>query len=267
MRNCHLRVNGKGSPLQRPFTGGSILWNGLARPRLRGLETGRYAQATVRQTYNFAPNPPPRYRPRIPGSSVVATIVVGGIVLSCISATAWDEHMKAELGSKRSRQWLSDFRNTWVLSPRNIREGRWYTLITSTFMHNGFWHLGFNMMALWSFGTLFARGFGVTRFTLLYFGSGIVGGLIQNWYWERTLPPGSDAAAVGASGCISGMLGAMTFAAPRSNVLLLFVRMPIWQSSLFAVMFSGMCIQTSALPWIGHVDHLGGMSFGAIFCK
>ena len=175
--------------------------------------------------------------------------------------------MKADLGTKRSRQWLSDFRNTWVLSPRNLEEGRWYTLITSTFMHGGSGHLVLNMLGLWSFGMPVARAFGVTRFILLYFGSGIAGGLLQGWHWKRTLPPGSDAAAVGASGCIFGLLGAVTLANPWGPVRLVVVPMTMWQSSLIGVIFSGVCIQTGALPWIGHVDHLGGMAFGAVFCK
>ncbi|TVY26098.1 RHOMBOID-like protein, mitochondrial [Lachnellula hyalina] len=162
-------------------------------------------------------------------------------------------------------KWLSDFRNSWILSRRNMEEGRWYTLITSTFMHNGWGHLLFNMLGLWSLGKPIARAFGIPSFLALYFGSGIAGGLLQDWHWKRTLPPGGDAAAVGASGCVVGLLGALTLVAPRIGVNIFFVPMTMWQSTLVGVVFSGVCIQTGFLPWIGHVDHLGGMAFGAVY--
>lgn len=175
--------------------------------------------------------------------------------------------MKMEQGTERYRKWVSDFRNTWVFSRRNMEEGRWYTIITSTFMHSGMGHLVFNMLGLWSFGVPIARAFGVTKFLALYFGSGIAGGLLQDWHWKRTLPPGEDAAAVGASGCVFGLLGSLTMLAPKMSILLYFVPVAMWQSTTITVLFSGVCIQTGAFPWLGHVDHLGGMAFGAVFCE
>ncbi|TVY44786.1 Rhomboid protease [Lachnellula occidentalis] len=280
VRHNALRISGKGTQFQRTFAGCSVICNALARPHLGGLGSGGYGRATLQRGYKRGsrpaprrpppPPPPPQSSSPMPESSSPMpespALVVGGIIALCASVTAWNEYMKTQPGNKQAK-WLVDFRNIWILSRRNLEQGRWYTLITSTFMHNGLAHLLFNMLGLWSFGVPIARAFGTTRFLVLYFGSGIAGGLLQDGYWKRTLPPGSDAAAAGASGCVVGLLGALTMVAPKMGVSFFFVPMTMWQSTLVGALFSGICIQTGALPWIGHVDHLGGMAFGAVYCE
>jgi len=124
-------------------------------------------------------------------------------------------------------------------------EQRWHTLITSTFMHGGILHLGLNMLTLW----------------------GIAGAILQTWYWKRTEPRYSNPSAVGASGCITGVLGAMTLFSPYTAVSVFSLPLRLWQSSLLLVGLSLAAIKTGTLPWIGHVDHLGGLAFGVVFCK
>lgn len=98
----------------------------------------------------------------------------------------------------------------------------------------------------------------------------VAGGLIQNEYWkknQRYQPRGTEIGGIGASGCISGLFGATTLASPFGRVAFIFVPMPMWLCSFITIGGSIACIQTETLPWIGHMDHLGGMAFGAVFCK
>ncbi len=78
--------------------------------------------------------------------------------------------------------------------------GQWWRLITSTFLHAGILHLGFNMFALLYLGILLEPWAGWERFTAVYFLSGLAAS-VASLHWHRA------AAAVGASGAIMGLCG------------------------------------------------------------
>jgi membrane associated rhomboid family serine protease len=83
------------------------------------------------------------------------------------------------------------------------------------FMHGRFWHLAGNMLFLWIFGNNIEEAMGHTRFFIFYVACGIVAAFSQ------VLPnPGSVVPIVGASGAISGVLGAYMLLFPRARVLL-----------------------------------------------
>ncbi|MEM4212518.1 MAG: rhomboid family intramembrane serine protease, partial [Nitrososphaerota archaeon] len=80
------------------------------------------------------------------------------------------------------------------------------SLITSMFIHADFLHLFFNMWALFIFGRDVELVFGKSRYLLLYFISGIVGGIVYAYYgyYFSASPYGKLIPAVGASGAIFG---------------------------------------------------------------
>jgi len=87
------------------------------------------------------------------------------------------------------------------------------TLITSMFLHGGFMHLGGNMLYLWIFGDNVEDILGKFPFILFYLVCGIVAALTQ------ALPePGSQIPMIGASGAISGILGAYVVFFPKHKV-------------------------------------------------
>jgi membrane associated rhomboid family serine protease len=91
----------------------------------------------------------------------------------------------------------------------------WATVLTSMFMHGGFWHLAGNMLYLWVFGNNIEDAMGHGRFLLFYLLCGVAAVITQ------VLPnPGSIIPMVGASGAISGVLGAYMLLFPRARVLL-----------------------------------------------
>ena len=95
-------------------------------------------------------------------------------------------------------------------------EVSYISLLTSTFMHGGLLHFGGNMLFLWVFGDNIEHKFGKLKFLLIYLGWGIIAGLIHVMG-----DPTSPIPAVGASGAISGVLGAYLIIFPRARILTL----------------------------------------------
>lgn len=90
------------------------------------------------------------------------------------------------------------------------------TLFTSMFLHGGFMHLAGNMLYLWIFGNNVEDAMGHVRFVVFYLLSGIAAAMAQ------ALPnPDSTIPMIGASGAISGVLGAYLLLYPRARVLVL----------------------------------------------
>ena len=85
------------------------------------------------------------------------------------------------------------------------------SLFSSMFMHGGLMHLGGNMLFLWIFGDNIELKFGKAKFLLIYLGWGVGAGLAH-----IVLDPTSTIPAVGASGAISGVLGAYLAIYPQS---------------------------------------------------
>ncbi|HEU4965279.1 MAG TPA: rhomboid family intramembrane serine protease [Bacilli bacterium] len=89
-----------------------------------------------------------------------------------------------------------------LMWPEMIRLGELWRLLTPVFLHAEFQHFLFNMIALYSFGQLTERIYGWGRFTTIYLLSGISGSLLSFAF-------GADNPALGASGAIFGLFGAM----------------------------------------------------------
>ncbi len=90
------------------------------------------------------------------------------------------------------------------------------TLLTSMFVHAGFFHFAGNMLYLWIFGNNVEDSMGKIRFTIFYLLSGLGAAFAQ-----ILVNPSSRIPMVGASGAISGVLGAYLLLFPRAKVLTL----------------------------------------------
>lgn len=86
-----------------------------------------------------------------------------------------------------------------------IREGQWYRLFTSMFLHFGFLHLICNMYSLYNLGPSLEIFFGIPIFLVLYLVSGLAGNLLTYAVELRT---GRRTLSLGASGAVFGLLGA-----------------------------------------------------------
>ena len=156
----------------------------------------------------------------------------------------------------------------FLVSTTHLQAGYYWTLVTSIFSHNMFFHLLINMFILSGFGTIILSVLQLRRFLIFYLLAGIFGSLghcFASSYFlgDPSLP------ALGASGAISGLLVFFSFLFPREK-LLLFGLIPI-PALMGALVFIGLDIfglitqiKGSGLP-IGHGAHLGGALFGIIY--
>ncbi|MBI2160461.1 MAG: rhomboid family intramembrane serine protease [Candidatus Rokubacteria bacterium] len=92
------------------------------------------------------------------------------------------------------------------------------TMFTSMFLHGGLFHVGGNMLYLWIFGDNVEDTLGHGRFAVFYVLSGVAAALAQT-----LVNPQSSLPMIGASGAVSGVLGAYLVLFPYARVLVLFI--------------------------------------------
>ena len=92
------------------------------------------------------------------------------------------------------------------------------TIVTSMFLHGGLLHLGGNMLYLWIFGDNVEDTLGHGRFLVFFLVSGVIAAVAQ-----VALSASSSVPMIGASGAVSGVLGAYLLLFPRANVLTLVI--------------------------------------------
>ena len=90
------------------------------------------------------------------------------------------------------------------------------TLVTSIFLHGGFFHLAGNMLYLWIFGNNIEDRLGPARFVAFY----LLGGVLASMA-HVLVDPASQLPMIGASGAIAAVLGAYFLLYPRANVVVL----------------------------------------------
>jgi len=142
------------------------------------------------------------------------------------------------------------------------------TLFTSMFLHGGFDHIFGNMWYLWIFGDNVEDKFGKIKFLLLYFASGLFATFLQ-----YITDPTSTIPSIGASGAISGVLGAYILLFPREQVLTgigySLVRVPAFIVIGFWFVIQFIFGTVSLLGGVGSNiafwAHIGGFIFGLIF--
>jgi membrane associated rhomboid family serine protease len=92
------------------------------------------------------------------------------------------------------------------------------TIFTSMFLHGGLLHIGGNMLYLWIFGDNIEDTLGHLRFVLFYLLSGVAAALTQT-----VVSASSEIPMIGASGAVSGVLGAYLILFPHARILTLLI--------------------------------------------
>ena len=145
-----------------------------------------------------------------------------------------------------------------------------WQLVTYSFLHGSFAHVGFNMLALVMFGAPLEYTWGNRRFATYYFTCVIGAGLCQLVVGSWTVIEGGPAiATLGASGGVFGLLLAYGMLFPNQRVMLLIPPIPMKARTLVIVYgaielllgFSGL------QPGVAHFAHLGGMLFGWLLIR
>ncbi|HHQ42008.1 MAG TPA: rhomboid family intramembrane serine protease [Chromatiales bacterium] len=146
-------------------------------------------------------------------------VVTVALIAACVAAFLWQLSLGQD-GYRRAVYSLgfipAVFFGERVLAPELAVVPPALTLVTSMFLHGGLWHLLGNMLYLWIFGNNVEDAMGHARFVAFYLLCGIAAALGQG-----ILDPGSTIPMIGASGAISGVLGAYLLLYPHARVLVL----------------------------------------------
>jgi len=131
---------------------------------------------------------------------------------------------------------------------------RW---LTSMFLHASASHIFFNMLALYFFGNAIEDEIGARRFLLIYFLSGVAGNLA---YGLTSAVP-----AVGASGCIFGIMGAAMLMKPKEMINMYVFPLPLGVIAMLYVLTQA---ALAAVPvnemGIAYMAHIGGLAAGSL---
>jgi membrane associated rhomboid family serine protease len=128
-----------------------------------------------------------------------------------------------------------------------------FPLVTSMFLHANWLHIAGNMLFLWIFGDNVEDFFGHFTYLFFYLACGIGAGLLHVLFnFHSNIP------AVGASGAISGVMGAYILLHPRARILTLVFIFPI---PVPAVVFLGLWF---ILQFLSGLNTLGGGASGGV---
>ena len=140
------------------------------------------------------------------------------------------------------------------LQPAAFADKPW-TIVTNLFVHAGIGHLLANMITLFFFGRFLSMLVKERDFLLIYFGGGILGNVCF-----LLLPPSPLTIAVGASGAIFALGGALAVIVPKLRVFVFPIPVPL---PLWVAVIGGFFV-ISFLPQVAWQAHLGGLVFGLI---
>src|SRR5262249_17714606 len=135
------------------------------------------------------------------------------------------------------------------------------TLLTYSFLHGSWWHLGANMLFLWTFADNVEDALGHWRFILFYLAGGVIAALAQGWFGDPLAP------FVGASGAVAACVGAYVLLYPRARVwILLLMRIPLpvpaWLCGILFLATQLLFIAIGSEPMVGWTGHLAGFLGG-----
>jgi membrane associated rhomboid family serine protease len=144
------------------------------------------------------------------------------------------------------------------------------TLLTSMFMHGGIAHIAGNMLFLWIFGDNVEHRVGHIPYAIFYIVAGIIASFAQ-----IAVNPDSVIPSLGASGAISGVLGAYIVMFPSNKVTVILGRVPtqvpaivaigIWAVFQFISGFGAIATTDETTGGVAYLAHIGGFIAGVIF--
>jgi rhomboid protease GluP len=142
--------------------------------------------------------------------------------------------------------------------------GRWWTILSASWLHGGALHIVINMMAVRQLAPAVAEMYGPGRMVIIYTAGGVAG-FALSVFWGAFLPPipllGSGRGiTIGASACITGLLGAIYYYGHRSGSSM---ARSYASSAILMVLLQGLFLQGI----INNYAHLGGFGGGYLAAK
>lgn len=186
-----------------------------------------------------------------------------GLVVTCVAVFLVQVWVGLPDGWGPVSPFSAVFHTLFILDAATLRAGFIWQPVTNIFLHGGFLHLLFNMLALGSTGPWVERSLGRANFLAIFFLGGIIGSLAQIAFTP-------ESGVMGASGGVFAVMLALTTYRPDAKLwLLAFFIIPLkvrgrylgWGLILGSVMF----MILGLAPGIGHMAHLGGAIVGGLF--
>jgi membrane associated rhomboid family serine protease len=145
-----------------------------------------------------------------------------------------------------------------------VQAGTWWQVATYMFVHGGWGHIFFNMLALFLFGIQLEQRMGSTEFLLYYFICGIGAGIATLFINLATGQGAVD--VVGASGAIFALLLAFAAFFPDARIFI-FGILPM-RAPVAVALYAGIEIFSSFTSFqsgVAHLTHLAGLAFGYLY--
>ena len=214
--------------------------------------------------------PTPRY-PRSFGSRInwggMLTPAIRNIIIICTGVFLVQTALRLFAPLDWTRWYLTEL----GLVPLAVTHGlRFWQPVTYLFLHDvfSFWHLLFNMLFLWMFGSDLERTWGTHRFYVYFFLTGIGAGCI-NVLVKTLTGLGVTTPTIGASGAIYGVLLASAIVFPDRQIWLIpfpvQIPMKIYVAGAIAIEFFS-TLGTGG-DNVSHVTHLGGALVGYLYLR
>ncbi len=194
-----------------------------------------------------------------------------GLIALCVAVYLWEvslgRSMDAALGILGFTP--SVLFGTQTAPPALVAVPAIATIFISMFLHGGVLHLAGNMLYLWIFGNNIEDAMGHTRFILFYFVCGVAAALAMAF-----TDPASTVPMVGASGAISGVLGAYVLLYPRARVHVIIplgiIFYPLWVRAVwvvglwFVTQLAMAAFSDPSKPGVAFWAHVGGFAAGLV---
>jgi membrane associated rhomboid family serine protease len=178
------------------------------------------------------------------------------------------ERMRSQMPGGRVsivQEWLE-------LDPEKVKQGQVWRLLTCAFCHHRLmiWHILFNMVMLYWFGTRLENMYGSREFLLFYLAAALCGSLayVGLAWWT-----GSSTPAIGASGAVMGVMMLYTIFYPFETFMAFwFIPVPLWVLLGVYVLFDLHPVLLALagdqlFTGVAHAGHLGGLAFGFLYWK
>jgi membrane associated rhomboid family serine protease len=191
-------------------------------------------------------------------------------IVACMAVYLWQLSLPPE--SKQTAITLLGFMPGVLFGYARIENEPWVSptgsIFTAMFLHGGFFHLAGNMLYLWIFGDNVEDRMGRGRFIAFYLICGAIAALAQALLDLRSTVP-----MIGASGAVSGVLGAYLVLYPRANVL---VAMPFLVARVPALLMLGLwfagqlayaLLREPGAGGVAFTAHVGGFLGGAVLIR
>jgi len=160
----------------------------------------------------------------------------------------------------------TDITGSFMLKPAAILQGQeLWGLFTNMFLHGDVFHIMFNGLALVMFGLSLEAIIGKKNLLTVFLASGLFASVF--YVVTSVFLLGSMTPALGASGAIFGVIGAMIVLRPHMKVIMMFAPVPVdlWIAGIFFVLIAVLWFSTGGGTGIAENAHLGGMVVGLLF--